>query len=204
MAENQNIKTSIFKQIESSPAHSVFFLSGFQELGSIETVRKVLKEASDEGIVEHLAHGIYVKPMNSRFGKVPVPLETVALEIAKRDNVQILPTGLTAANMLGLSTQIPLAVSFITTGSSRVINVGHRKINFRHAAPRNFAYQGLTIPLIVQAFRELSEENLGAAEISAVAHYLKKASDKSVLATDINLAPMWVQKIVKPLIKTIA
>ena len=77
------------------------------------------------GLVEHIAHGIYAKPMISRFGKVPVPLEAVAMEIAVRDNVQILPTGLTAANILGVSTQIPLTVSFITTGSSRVINVGN-------------------------------------------------------------------------------
>ena len=122
--KQQQIKATILKRIEERAAHSVFFIGDFTQLGSAETVRKALKEASDMGLVEHIAHGIYAKLAISRFGKVPVPLEIVAMEIAARDNVQILPTGLTAANILGLSTQIPLTVSFITTGSSRVINVG--------------------------------------------------------------------------------
>ena len=195
------IVSSIEKRIEESAAHSVFFIGDFTQLGSAETVRKALKEASDMGLVEHIAHGIYAKPAISRFGKVPVPLEIVAMEIAARDNVQILPTGLTAANILGLSTQIPLTVSFITTGSSRVINVGNRKIGFRHAAPRNFNYKGATIPLIVQAFRELTEQNIGEMEISAVSKYLDKAPDKDILAEDLLNAPIWIQNIIKPLIK---
>ena len=199
--KQQQIKATIFRRIEEGTAHSVFFIGDFTEVGSAETVRKALKEASDMGMIEHIAHGIYAKPMISRFGKVPVPLETVAMEIAARDNVQILPTGLTAANILGVSTQIPLTVSFITTGSSRVINVGSRKIGFRHAAPRNFNYEGPTIPLIVQAFRELTEQNIRDQEISAVSKYLDKAPDKNILAKDILNAPMWIQNLIKPLIK---
>lgn len=198
--KQQQIKETILRRIEEAAYHSVFFIGDFTEFGSAETVRKALKEASEKGLVEHIAHGIYAKPMTSRFGKVPVPLEIVAIEIAARDNVQILPTGLTAANILGISTQIPLSVSFITTGSSRIINVGNRKIGFRHAAPRNFNYQGSTIPLIVQAFRELTEQNIGEQEISAVAKYLGKAPDKELLSKDLSNAPMWIQRIIKPLI----
>ncbi|MCF0181987.1 MAG: hypothetical protein HUK11_07025 [Muribaculaceae bacterium] len=201
MNTEKQIKTTIFRHIEEEAPHSVFFISDFAALGSTETVRKALKDASDLGMLEHIAHGIYVKPMNSRFGKVPVPLETVAIEIAARDNVQILPTGMTAANILGVSTQIPMTVSFITTGSSRIINVGNRKISFRHAAPRNFSYEGATIPLIVQAFRELTQEHVGEQEISAVAKYMGKASDKKSFSADVLKSPMWIQKILKPIIK---
>ena len=79
--------------------------------------------------------------------------------------------------------------------------MNHRKIGFRHAAPRNFNYEGPTIPLIVQAFRELTEQNIRDQEISAVSKYLDKAPDKSILAKDILNAPMWIQNIIKPLIK---
>ena len=90
--KQQQIKTTIFRRIEEGTAHSIFFIGDFTEVGSAETVRKALKEASDMGMIEHIAHGIYAKPMISRFGKVPVPLEAVAMEVAARDNVQILPT----------------------------------------------------------------------------------------------------------------
>lgn len=144
----------------------------------METVRKVLQQARLLGLVSHVAHGIYVKPMQSRFGEVPPPLEKIAKEIAQRDRVEIMPTGSTAANILGLSTQIPMVVSYLTTGSSRTIKIGKRAIKFRHAAPRNFAYEGTTIPLVVQALKDLETENIGERELSALYQYLSNAQDK--------------------------
>ena len=116
---DKNIKTTILNRIKRSPEHSVFFLTDFARITSLETVRKVLSQACDAGLLTHIAHGIYVKPMMSRFGEVPIPLEKIAEEIAARDHVQIMPTGSTAANMLGLSTQVTMTVSYITTGVKR-------------------------------------------------------------------------------------
>ena len=61
--KQQQIKATILKRIEESAAHSVFFIGDFTQLGSAETVRKALKEASDMGLVEHIAHGIYAQPI---------------------------------------------------------------------------------------------------------------------------------------------
>lgn len=196
----ESIKSIIFKRLEESPPHSIFFLSDFAELGSLETVRKVFLQARLIGLVSHLSHGIYIKPMMSRFGEVPPSLEAVAKEIAKRDYVKIMPTGSTAANTLGLSTQIPMTVSYLTTGSSRTINIGKRLIRFKHAAPKNFAYKGTTIPLIVQALRDMGKENVNENIMSSLALYMDKANDKENFAHDILLAPAWIQTILKPLV----
>lgn len=195
-----SIKSAIFKFLEESPDHSIFFLNDFVEYGSVETVRKVLLQARSEGLVSHLSHGIYVKPMQSRFGEVPPPLEIIAKAIAKRDHVKIMPTGSTAANVLGLSTQVPMTVSYLTTGSSRIIPIGKRTIKFKHAAPRNFAYKGKTIPLIVQALKDIGEKNINEQIISGLTSYLAKASDSSTFNEDLLLAPAWIQTIIKPLI----
>lgn len=201
MTKHFNIKSAILNRIEQSPEHSVFFINDFLELAPMETVRKVLMQARLLGLVSHVAHGIYVKPMKSRFGEVPPPLEIIAKEIAKRDHVQIMPTGNTAANILGLSTQVPMIVSYLTTGSSRTVKIGKGAIKFRHAAPRNFAYKGMTVPLIVQALKEIKRENVGNGELSAIFHYLSKAQDEETFTNDILLAPQWIQNIVKPMIK---
>lgn len=79
----ESIKSIIFKRLEESPPHSIFFLSDFAELGSLETIRKVFLQARLVGLVSHLSHGIYVRPMISRFGEVPPPLETVARRLPK-------------------------------------------------------------------------------------------------------------------------
>ena len=194
---DKNIKTTILNRIERSPEHSIFFLNDFARITSLETVRKVLSQACDAGLLTHIAHGIYVKPMMSRFGEVPIPLEKIAEEIAARDHVQIMPTGSTAANMLGLSTQVTMTVSYITTGASREIKIGNRSIRFRRAAPRNFAYKGRTIPLIVQAFKELGKDNIRENELSAISRYMSMANDKETFTEDILLAPMWIQNLIK-------
>ena len=198
-----SIKSAILRRIEESPEHSIFFINDFVELGSMETVRKVLQQARLLGLVSHVAHGIYVKPMQSRFGEVPPPLEKIAKEIAQRDRVEIMPTGSTAANILGLSTQIPMVVSYLTPGSSRTIKIGKRAIKFRHAAPRNFAYEGTTIPLVVQALKDLETENIGERELSALYQYLSNAQDKDTFLKDILLVPQWIQNLVKPIITNI-
>lgn len=201
--EVPNIKSSILRRIEESPENSIFFISDFLEFGSMPSVKKTLRQALSLGIISHVAHGIYVKPMASRFGEVPPSLEKIAKEIAQRDRVEIMPSGSTAANILGLSTQVPMVVSYLTTGSSRTIKIGKRAIKFRHAAPRNFAYAGTTIPLVVQAFKELEADNIGEKELSVLHKYLSDAPDKDTFQKDIILAPQWIQSIVKPIIKTL-
>ncbi len=200
---DDSIKSSILRQIEESAEHSIFFLTDFARYGSLETVRKVLTQAHIMGLASRVAHGIYAKPKTSRFGDVPPSMEVIAKEIAKRDHAQIMPTGITAANLVGLSTQVPMVLSYLTSGSSRTVRIGNRAIRFRHAAPRNFAFKGTTVPLIVQALKDIGEKNVSEENISAVSSCMRKANDKRLYKDDILLAPQWIQSIVKPIITKI-
>ena len=130
-------------------------------------------------------------------------MEVIAQEIADRDHVQIMPTGSTATNIVGLSTQVPMVTSFITTGSSRTIKIGNQIIKFRHAAPRNFAYKGKTIPLMVQALKEIEQTNIHNTELSAISQYMNRAKDKETFASDILIAPQWIRGILRPIIMQI-
>lgn len=195
-----DIKANILKRIEESPENSVFFLSDFSSEGAIESVRKIFLYARMTGLLTHLTHGIYIKPKKSRFGIVPPPLELIAHEIAERDHVKIIPSGYTAVNLLGLSTQVPMTLSYLTTGSTREVVIGTRSIKFKHAAPKNFSANGMTVPLVIQALKELGKENIGPNEITALKAYISQAPDKDKIPTDLLLAPQWIQKIVKPLI----
>lgn len=196
--ERGNIKAAVMKSIAESQPHSVFFISDYANLGAAETIRKILHEATITGILEKAGHGIYIKPKVSRFGKVPIPLEKIAREIADRDKCKILPTGHTAANIIGLSTQVPMNLSYITTGSTRTIKIGERKISFRHASPKNFAAKGRAMPLLIQAIREIGEENISGSEYKAIRRFIDKQQDP-YLPEDLLLAPAWIQRIIKKL-----
>ncbi len=195
-----NIKSTVLEKIVESQPHSVFFIADYTDLGAAETIRKILFEATLRGILEKAAHGIYVKPKVSRFGKVPIPLEKLAKEIADRDKCRILPTGSTAANLIGLSTQVPMNLSYITTGSTRTVEIGNRKIFFRHASPKNFAAKGTAMPLLIQGLREISEENIAGAEFEAIRRFIEKQQDP-YLQEDLRLAPIWIQRIIKKILQ---
>lgn len=199
-ATRGNIKSAVMERIVESQPHSVFFITDYTDLGAAETIRKILFEATLRGILEKAAHGIYVKPKESRFGKVPIPLEYLAEEIAERDKCRILPTGSTAANLIGLSTQVPMNLSYITTGSTRTIEIGDRKINFRHASPKNFAAKGTVMPLLIQGLREIGEENISGVEYEAIRRFIEKQQDP-YLQEDLRLAPVWIQRIIKKILQ---
>ena len=194
-----SVKDIVMKKINESEPHSVFFIADYVDLGSAETIRKILYEATITGMLDRVGHGIYVKPKVSRFGHVPVPIEKIAREIADRDKCQILPAGSTAANIIGLSTQVPMNLSYITTGSTRAVNIEGRKIYFRHASPKNFVAKGKVVPLLIQGMREMGEENIGCAEYDAIKRFIDKQQDQ-YLQEDLQLAPVWIQKIIKKMI----
>lgn len=199
-AERGNIKHNVMRSIDESQPHSIFFISDYADLGAAETIRKILHEATITGVLEKAGHGIYIKPKISRFGKVPVPLEKIAREIADRDKCEILPTGSTAANLIGLSTQVPMNLSYITTGSTRTIKIGDRKISFRHASPKNFAAKGSVIPLLIQGIKEIGAENISGVEYEAIRLFIYKQQDP-YLQEDLPLAPAWIQRIIKKLMQ---
>ena len=190
-----DIKRKVMKNINESQPHSIFFISDYARFGSTETIRKILHEAIIRGVLEKAGRGIYIKPKVSRFGNVPVSLEKIAKKIAERDKCEILPAGSTAANLIGLSTQVPLTLSYITTGSSRTVRIGDRKITFRHAAPRNFAAKGRAVPLLIQAMKEIGEANISDSECEAIRRFICEMKDP-YLKDDLQIAPEWIQRMI--------
>lgn len=174
----------------------VFVISDFTDLGSPETVRKVFLQACLSGDLYRAAHGIYVKPVMSRFGIVPPSLEIIAEEIAKRDHAQILATGSTAANLVGFSTQVPMNLSYLTSGSTRTIPIDNRNIAFRHASPRNFASKGKVVPLLTQAIKEVGKEAISDNELGLIRQFVE-AHPEATFEQDLLHAPQWVQQIIK-------
>lgn len=88
---------------------------------------ETLAELTNDGILVKLAYGIYAKPRMSRFGAVLPSVEKIVQLIAIRDNAEVLPSGMTALNVLGLSTQVPMNYTYLTTGSERAIKLTNRK-----------------------------------------------------------------------------
>ena len=175
----------------------LLFPEDFNTFGSSEAVRLALHRLEKQGIITRIAQGIYVRPIISDYiGEVLPSAEEVALGIAKRDRIKIVPTGVYALNALGLSTQVPLNLVYLTDGAPRIIKIGKRTIKFKKTTPKNLLAKGEISSLVIQALREIGLEQITADEEKKIIELLKKETPDNLL-NDIHLAPVWIKKIMQ-------
>ena len=179
----------------------VFFVSTFHQF-DVEYVTKLLAQFEKEGLITRIAKGVYVKAKKTRFGVVYPSAFELVTEIAKRDKAKIFPTGDTAANRLGFSTQVPINASFLTSGSSRKLKLGNRTVTLTHGSPKKFAYKGKLMPELVQALRSIGEDNITESVEKRVAQLLSATLETETIEHDLLLAPVWVRQIIKRNLKT--
>ena len=187
------------QRIEALPEDSVLFRSDFPEYHS-EFVGGTLAELTNEGILVKLAQGIYAKPRKSRFGDVLPSVDKIVQAIAVRDNAQIIPSGITALNILGLSTQVQMNYTYLTTGSERIIKLTNQRVMLKRGVPKNFCYGTRLIALLVQALKALKQENVGQEEMQTIRGLISKEPDRKTLANDVDMMPVWMKRIVKPML----
>ena len=196
-ADRHNI--TLRERIEALPEDSVLFRTDFPEYHS-EFVGGTLAELTQEGILVKLAQGIYAKPRRSRFGLVLPSVDKIVQAIAARDNAEVLPSGMTALNVLGLSTQVPMKYSYLTTGSERIIKLENQEIRLKRGVPKNFCYETKLIALLVQALKTLKQQNVGEEELQVIRNLISREPDRSALAKDVDMMPVWMKRIVKPML----
>jgi len=199
----QSIEKQIEKAIKSKAKGLIILPSDFISYGSSEAVRKALDRLENRKVILRVAHGIYVRPKISKLIGLQMPTaEEVAESIAKRDRIRIVPTGIYALNALGLSTQVPMNIVFLTDGSPREIKIGKRKIKFKKSTPKNLVSKGRICGLVIQALKEIGYGKVSNEEELKIINLLKK-EEENVLIHDIALAPVWIQKIMKKALKDV-
>ena len=151
----------------------------------------------NNGGISRVARGIYaVLQTDPVLGNIQPSAEQIAEVIRKRDKARIIPTGILALNALGLSTQIPLNLVYLTDGSARTVDLGKRNINFKKTRPKNLAAIGEISGLVIQALKEIGKDNVTQQEKDLVIEKLKKENPYR-LEHDIRLAPEWIRIIMR-------
>jgi hypothetical protein len=193
----QKTEENIEKSIKRKPKGALLFPEDFAMLGTSVAIRKALQRLREKGLIKQVAHGIYVRPkINDFIGEVMPSAEEVFKGIAQRDKIRLLPTGVYALNALGLSTQVPLNIVFLTDGAARTIKVGKRTIKLKKTTPKNLLAKGEISALVIQALREIGKDKATNEELQKIIDLLKKEVPKNLIH-DITLAPEWIKEIMK-------
>jgi len=133
----------IEKKVSRLKPGQVFLPSDFKDIGTSTAIRKALSRLVVSGQVERMGKGIYVIPkIDKVFGKVLPSIEQLAETLAKKEHVKIKPTGQYALNKVGLSSQVPMRLVFLTTGNSKKIQIGKNAIIFKSTTAKKLSMTG--------------------------------------------------------------
>ena len=181
---------------------SLIFASDFAEYNQ-NYIGDLLAAYMKEGKLVRLANGAYLKTTVTRFGPVyPSPTE-IAEAIARRDHAQVLMSGLAAENYFGLSTQVPMKVVFLTSGSARKLTVGNMEIEFKLGVPRNFAFKDRMMATLCLALKSIGNGHVTEEQRAVLKHFLSEYMKEHAIKEDIKLMPQWIQRLLNEIIEEV-
>jgi hypothetical protein len=193
----QSIDTLILRRISSRGAGRVFTASDFHDLGSRDAVDQALSRHARAGAIRKLARGLYDLPKRDpQLGLLLPSVDAIADALRGRDAVRLQPTGAYAANLLGLSDQVPMHIVFLTDGIARQVRIGKQQIVLKRTTPRNMATAGRVSGLVIQGLRHLGRRAVRDEVVDMLRSRLS-ADDKRQLLRDVRLAPAWVADIMR-------
>ncbi len=180
--------------IERNGPGRLYMVQDFADLNNDGLVTRALSRLENEGMLIRLAQGLYLYPARNKYGILFPTIEKIAYAIAEKDKARIIPSGLTALNRLGLSTQVATNAVYITDATARELAIGNRKIIFKRAAPRNFAYKSDLFPMVVAAMKELGKDGVTDEHLKIIKQVIGKYGDIDEIRYDCNIAPHWIKK----------
>jgi hypothetical protein len=191
-----NLADTIIKRIRAKGRGLVYTPKDFLDLGSRSAVDQALSRLVRRNLIRRLTRGIYDYPkISPKLGPLSPSPQALATTLADRTNSQLQITGAHAANALGLTTQVPAHVVYLTSGKSTRFRLGNQTIELRHASPRSMVGAGTPIGTIIQALRYVGSDNIDRRTIDKLKRSLS-THDKRALKKDIDSVPDWMRPIV--------
>ena len=193
----ESTENQILTKIKKAKRGTLFFVEDFLRFGNSKAISKSLERLVKKGDISRVVRGVYARlEKDPILGLIKPGAEAIAKAIAKRDKARIVPTGALALNALGLSTQVPMNLVYLTDGAARRINLGKRKVIFKKVSPKNLAAIGEISSLAIQALKEIGKDNVTENEKQIILKHLIN-EDKYRLEHDIRLAPEWIRGIMR-------
>jgi hypothetical protein len=185
----------ILEIADALPEGAPISARGLLHLGSRAAIDQTLSRLVRRGALLRAGRGLYVRPVQTRFGVRPPAPTAVLAQLAAETGEVIVSTGAAAANALGLTTQVPMREMYFTSGPTRRLQLGAQIVELRHA-PR-WQLSGRQAGEAVRALHWLGPTH-GASGIAQLARTLPKPDVKELLDLRSRL-PTWLAREVSAL-----
>ncbi len=188
----QSIQLSVISRVYGRGRGVAFTPNDFIDLGSRSSIDLALHHLHRQGTIRRLARGLYDYPeVNPILGAIAPSIEEIAKALANNQKAKLQPSGAYAANLLGLSEQVPAKVVFLTNGRARKVKIGMLTIELRPTTPKKTATAGRASGLVITALAYLGKDHITPERITQLRKKLSP-SDRTQLITDLAHAPAWL------------
>lgn len=179
----------------------LIFPTDFRGKGTEDAIKKALSRLTQRGVLKRLAHGIYYIPkIDPVLGELQPGAEDVVKMLAKKEKIRVRPAGAYALHQLGLTTQVPTKLVYITDGHPRFFKLGKMQIKFKATTPKKLSTIGSISSLVIQALEEIGTDSVDAKTELKLYELLMKEIPKK-LKHDLALAPAKVNDYIVKLLK---
>ena len=179
-----------------------FSQADFADLGSRPAIDLTLYRREKEGLIRRVIRGIYDYPRYSKVLEKTVSpdINQVAHALARKFGWRIQPDGATAQNLLGLSTQVPASILYLSDGPNRFYKVGETVLTFEHAALKEAGFKLPESRLVVQALKAYGEDRITPKIIASIRKKIDPALRQRILL-DTKTSTGWVYAAIQEIAK---
>ena len=188
----------IMNQAAGSPEGTLLCPSALLHLGSRAAVDQALSRLARSGRLVRVCQGVYVRPIQTRFGPRPPAVEKVVASLSALWGETIVPCGGAAANALGLTTQVPVRSVYLTSGPNRKLTLGELTVELRHAPRWQLAAPHRPAGEAVRALSWLGPDEVEAG-LDVIGRKLS-AEDFRELAASRAVMPAWMAEPVSAMV----
>jgi hypothetical protein len=194
---DSSVYSRILKTIEDKDAGFVFTPNYFTDIGSRDAIASALKRYKQAGLIRQVSRGIYEKPRQRPDGRASSPsVDAIIAALRERDAVRLQPAGAYAANLLGLSEQVPTKLVVLTDGPTHHVNIDGQHVIFKHTTPRAMATAGRKSGLVIQALKHMGQHSVTGTLVKHLRRNLSR-DEKKQLTADMRYAPAWIANVMR-------
>ncbi|MDI3567372.1 DUF6088 family protein [Bradyrhizobium sp. Arg816] len=191
------LSSQILEFTKELPEGAPIAAKALLHLGKRAAVDQALSRLTERGKLLRARRGVYLRPVESRFGVRAPSVEKVVEETKVRSGETIVSSGAAAANRLGLTTQVPVRQVYLTSGPSRELHLGKQIVELKHAPGWQLALANRRAGEVVRALAWIGPKTARQA-LRSVSQKLTPVEVSELKSAAFSL-PTWLAKPVSEL-----
>jgi len=191
---NQRILTKI-----DNEQFKAFTAKDFIEMTNIKTINKNLERMEKDGTIRRIITGVYDIPdFSIIINEYAVPSITdVAFALARANNWKICPSGTSALNYIGLSTQVPSQYIFVSSGPYKDYKIGNLSLIFKRTNNRLMFDSSLETAILIQAIKAIGRNNITINQSDTIKEFYNNIENMKTILNESRYTTAWIYETIR-------